>query len=242
MVAYMRFETLRALRNPRFLVLVGIVPVALYLVGLHGLSGRTGAIEGLPLSVWLLASSAVLGCVAAALNGAGARLAAERAAGWTRQLRVTPLSDVAWLAGRVLSSVVVIIPVIAVVALLSITVGHVDLAPARWVQLLVTLLLGAVPIALIGLVIGLAFRAEAAQAGQAVIFLVLAFVGGAFANSSTPPPGVGVISHIAPSFYLVNAARAATRGEAPAGADVLGLLGTALLLAVAVAWLRRRAL
>jgi hypothetical protein len=148
-LAYVRFETVRTLRNPGFLVLVTIVPIALYLVGVRGVSAGE-QIGGVPASVWYLASSAALGAIGAAISGSGARLAAERASGWARQLRVTPLIEASWLVGRILSSLLVIIPVVVFVAILAITVGEVRLEAGQWLGLTATLVIGSIPIALIG--------------------------------------------------------------------------------------------
>jgi ABC-2 type transport system permease protein len=240
MLAYSRFEATRTLRNPRFLVLVGIVPVLLYLVGLHTGRGPANLVAGIPAPLWFLASSATLGALAAALTGSAARLAAERASGWTRQLRVTPLTEGAWLGGRILATVAIVIPVVVVIAALAVTVGGVRLGVAEWLQLLVTLLLGSLPIALIGLLVGLTLRAETAQAALAVVFIALAFAGGVFAQSPTPPPGLQLFSDITPSYYLVRLSRDAVLDLAPPLLDVGVLTLISAILAGAVVWLRRR--
>src|SRR3954447_24536323 len=100
--------------------------------------------------------------MAAAMSGSGARLGADRASGWARQLRVTPLSDGGWLVG-------------AAVDLRRRPPGGprgrpgrpdlrrgVHMQAAAWLLLVVTLLVGTVPIALIGLVISLALKGESA--------------------------------------------------------------------------------
>jgi len=187
MLSYARFEMTRVIRNPRFMLLVALVPVLLYLVGLRQGAGAGAAIEAAPAGVWFLSSALALGAVASALTSSGARLAAERASGWERAMRVTPLTDAGWLVGRVLASLGIVVPVVALVALLAITAGHVRLAVVTWLGLLAVALLGAVPIALLGLVLGLTLRSESAQAAQAVVFLALAFFGGIFAQSAKAP-------------------------------------------------------
>jgi ABC-2 type transport system permease protein len=174
-LGYVRFETVRTLRNPGFLFLVTVVPVALYLIGARGVD-EDDQIGGIPSSVWYLASATTIGAIGAAISGSGARLAAERASGWARQLRVTPLTERSWLVGRTLASLLVVLPVILVVGLLAVTVGDVRLDAAQWMTFTVIVVLGSIPIALIGLIVGLAFRAESAQAAQAVAFVLLAWV------------------------------------------------------------------
>src|SRR3954469_24575252 len=120
---YARFESIRTLRNPRFLFLVTVVPLLLYVVGVERVHAASGTVDGIPAGVWFLASSAAVGAMAAAMSGSGARLGADRASGWARQLRVTPLSDGGWLVGRLLSTCVVVLPVVLAVALVALTYG-----------------------------------------------------------------------------------------------------------------------
>jgi ABC-2 type transport system permease protein len=240
MSAYVRFETVRALRNPRFLLLVAVVPLVLYVIGVQRGNGPAGTVSGLPAGVWFLASAGALGAMTSALTVSGARLASERSSGWSRQLRVTPLSQTAWLGGRILSGLLVVIPIVAALAIVAATYGQVDLNARSWAQLALTLVVGAVPIALLGLLLGLLLRGEAAGAAQSLAFLLLAFLGGAFASS--PPTGLTkLISEVAPTYYLVGAARAAVRGVRPATSDIIGLCLCTVLLAIAVVWIRRRA-
>ena len=124
MLAYVRFETVRTLRNPGFLVLVTIVPIALYPVGVRGVSAGEQMAACPPRSgTWRHRPPSVR----SERRSAGARLAAERASGWARQLRVTPLTEASWLVGRILSSLLAVIPLIAFVAILAITVDEVRL-------------------------------------------------------------------------------------------------------------------
>jgi hypothetical protein len=81
MLSYARFEMTRVIRNPRFMLLVALVPVLLYLVGLR--QGAGAAIGAAPAGVWFLSSALALGAVASALTSLGARLAAERASCWS---------------------------------------------------------------------------------------------------------------------------------------------------------------
>lgn len=239
MIAYVRFETIRTLRNPAFLFLVTVVPIALYLVGARGLS-QGDQIGGVPASVWYLASSTTLGAIGAAISGSGARLSAERASGWARQLRVTPLTESSWLAGRILSSLLTVLPMVLIVGILAITAGGVRLDAGHWFALTATVLLGSIPIALIGLIVGLVFREESAQAAQAVVFVLLAFLGGVFAQSPTPPGPLRTLVQASPSYHLVVLARGAVGGEQDVTSAVLALAVATVVVAVATIAIYRR--
>lgn len=241
MIAYASFEVRRTLRNPGFLFLVTVVPAVLYLIGVRGASEHE-SIGGMPASLWYLASSAALGAIGAAITGSGARLAAERASGWNRQLRVTPLTEASWLAGRVVASTLVVIPVVLVVGGLAMASSDVHLSVGQWLGLTSALVLGSVPIALIGLLIGLTLRFEAAQAAQAVAFVLLAFLGGAFAQSEDPPAALEPIVQLSPSYYLVELSRYVVGGQRSVpGEGFATLVASTAILALLVVAVRRRA-
>jgi ABC-2 type transport system permease protein len=238
-IPYARFETLRTLRNPGFLFLVTVVPAALYVIGVRAVN-EGDSISGISASLWYLASAGAIGAIGAAITGSGARLAAERVSGWSRQLHVTPLTEAGWLVGRVLASVLVVTPVVVVVGIIAVVIEDVSLSAAQWLGLAAALTFGSVPIALIGLIVGLAFRFEAAQAAQAVAFVLLAFLGGAFAQSDDPPAALEAIVQLSPSYYLVELARYAVGAEASVAVSIAALAVSTIVLTAVVVAIRRR--
>ena len=96
-LAYTRFELRRTFRNRRFLFFSLGFPIALFFLiagpnkNEHDLGG-TGISAPLYYMVALAAFGTMMGMVST-----GARIAGERQVGWTRQLRVTPLSSAAYL-------------------------------------------------------------------------------------------------------------------------------------------------
>ncbi len=240
MFAYTLFEVRRTLRNPKFLLLVAAVPVLLYVISVN--NSRHGFTpSGTSAASWYLASASVIGVLGSALTGANARLAAERASGWYRQLRTTPLGDARWLVGRLLAGLVVVLPVVIIVAGVAIAWGGVQLPTTTWLALLLVLLAGAVPAVLAGLALGLALRSEAAQAAQAVVFVALAFFGGAFADTEVPPPGTRILVESMPSYHLMILAREAVSRHALHTSHIVALAAASIVLGVLVALLRRRA-
>jgi ABC-2 type transport system permease protein len=228
------------MRNPRFLVIVAFVPVLLYVAAAGNARHSHATIGGLSTGTWYLASSATFGVLAAALGASGSRLSAERASGWSRQLLVTPLSELSWLSGRVLVSVVVTVPVLAIISVLGLTLGGVSLGAREWAQFVVTLLVGAIPLALFGLVVGLALKAEAAQAAQALVLVGLAFLGGLFAQTANGiPSSAQWIADAMPTYYLVRLAREAVAGQNPRASYIEGIVVITLVMGAIVARLRR---
>src|SRR5580658_6975535 len=91
-------------------------PVIFYLLFLHNEHPAT-RIAGTTWRTYFMVSMASFGAMVAALNAGGTRLAAERASGWTRQLRVTPLPSWIYVATKIAASMVIVLPVIALVEL-----------------------------------------------------------------------------------------------------------------------------
>ena len=84
-----------------------------------------------------MVSMASFGAMVAALNAGGTRLAAERASGWTRQLRVTPLPGWSYVMTKISASMVMVLPVIVLVELTGLFLGGVQLGVGVWLELTV---------------------------------------------------------------------------------------------------------
>jgi ABC-2 type transport system permease protein len=92
MLAFTRFEVVRTLRNGRFLVFLIAMPAVFFL--LFGSRDGGGIHErGLSWPTFYLVSMIAYAAIGAAMWAGGPALALERASGWIRQLRTTPLSD-----------------------------------------------------------------------------------------------------------------------------------------------------
>jgi ABC-2 type transport system permease protein len=229
MFSLMRFEAVRALRNVKYLVFLIVVPVGFYL-----LWGRqSGEQDGVQISALALVTMAVYAATGGALMAAGGGVADDRAQGWLRQLKVTPLRDAEWLAGRILLGVMMTVPGVAGVSLAALLAGHVQLPTGRWAALIGLLLVGSVPFGLLGLLFGLMLRGKTAQLGLVVVFFALAVLGGVIGSGSFP----GAWEHIrrlTPSYSLVQEGNAVISGHA-LGAGHAGVLAVwAVLAAVAV--------
>ena len=99
-LTFLRLEIRRMLRNRRTLVFTLIMPPAFFLLfgGLSDAYQQQTAGRG-NVSAYLMISFAVYGSMIAN-TAAGASVAVERALGWSRQLRLTPLSPVQVVVAR----------------------------------------------------------------------------------------------------------------------------------------------
>ena len=231
MIAFLRFEIVRTLRNVRFLVFLIAFPVLLYLIYAkqHGLS------QGLTVATLLLVSMAVYTGMGSAMYASGPQLARERGNGWMRQLRISPISTPGWFAAKLIQAILLIIPGLAVLIVLALTYGRVHLGAGRLGLLAAVLVLGAIPFCALGLVIGLMFDGQTAQVAQMITLLVLAFLGGIFIQWSSLPHGMQLIGKALPSYPLAQLGWNAAAGRPLDLANVAALAAwTAGLAGVAI--------
>ncbi|XVQ87572.1 ABC transporter permease [Microbispora siamensis] len=236
MTGYLTFEIRRTLRDAKFLLFAVALPVGLYL-----LMADRFADQGAPAS-YVMGGVAAFGAVKTALD-VGAHTAVERAIGWQRQLRLTPLSGGGYLLAKASVAMVVALPPVAGVALVAALVSGVHLSPGGWALAVLGVWAGTVPFALLGLLIGQFATAQNLQAYQGAVVLVLSFVGGLFIPVSTFPQGLATVAKVLPSYWLAQVGHAAALGDGSGNGSgqaalVLTLYALALGAAVAVRYRR----
>jgi ABC-2 type transport system permease protein len=224
MTAFIRFEVIRTLRNVRYLAFLVVMPVVFYLM--WGRTGGPGA----------MVAMTVYAACGGALLGSGNTIAEDRQTGWLRQLRITPLADRAWLAGKIVQGVLTVIPGVLIVCVVAVFTGHVELAPGRWLGLAVLLLLGSLPFALIGVFVGMLMRGKTATVALMLMFFALMFIGGVIAGNTTVPGG-----NVTPTYNLLSAGIQISEGQPIGGGYLLNLGGWALAAGVGVLLRWRRA-
>jgi ABC-2 type transport system permease protein len=230
MIAFLRFEILRTLRNARFLIMLLAFPVLLYVI----YAKQHGTSQGLTVASLLLVSMAVYSGMGSAMFASGPQLARERQNGWMRQLRISPISTRGWFAAKLAQSILLIIPGLLALVALALTYGHVHLAAGRLGLLVLVLVLGAIPFCALGLVIGLMFDGQTAQVAQMITLLVLAFLGGIFIQWSSLPHAMQLIGKALPSYHLAQLGWNAAAGHALGMTDIAALAAwTAALAGIA---------
>lgn len=236
--AFVTIEIRRALRNRRYLMFSVGVPTAFYLLYTGVLSSGSPAdstIGGTTWGAYFMVSMATYAAMVAALSGAIV-IARERSSGWTRQLRVTPLPAAGYVAGKLLVAYVVTLPAIAAVVAAGITVNHVSLPMVSLVQMFVSIALGVLPFAALGLLIGYLFDADSAQGAMMVSLFGLAILGGLWAPISSFPESLATIGRMLPSFRLADLGRDAITGGSPDLADIAVLVVYTTVIGALAAW------
>lgn len=186
-------------RNFGFVIFTVIMPVSLYLV-FFSLYGTDPAGGGLA-SAMIMVSMAAYGSLGAATSG-GAQLALERRSGWFRQLMITSVPGRAFLWARAWVIMVLVLPALLLVFAAGALVGGVDASAATWITSLLLLWIALVPLALLGIVVGVWVKGEAVQGVTTLLLLGLALLGGLWFPIESMPDSMRTVAQTLPSYWL----------------------------------------
>lgn len=236
LVRFGRFELLRLLRSWRFLAVTVGFPVVFYMLFL-GDRHPGEAVEGtVTWRVYLMVAMCSFGALVAALNAGGTRLASERATGWARQLRVTPLPAWSYVVTKVTVSMVVVLPVLVLVEVVGVAFGGVRLDAGSWVGLTVMMWVTALPFAVLGVFVGFLVHAETAYPVVTVLMFVLGYFGGLFTPVDAMPSLLRTVAHLLPSFHHAGLGLQLLAGQALGVEHWLVLAGYAAIPGAVIVW------
>jgi ABC-2 type transport system permease protein len=240
LLAFTRFEVGRLLRSWKFLVVTVGFPVAFYMLFLGDHSPNKVVDGVLPWRSYLLVSMCTFGALVASLTAGGARLSAERASGWARQLRVTPIAAWSYVFTKVTATMLVVLPVIVLVEGVGVGFGGVHLSPTMWFELSGLLWLSALPFAFLGVFIGFLVQAETAFPVVTALMFALGYFGGLFVPVTSMPHALQLVAHTLPSFHNTALGIALLAGQRLAITHWLVLLGYGATLGLLLLVLHRR--
>ncbi|HEV2945304.1 MAG TPA: ABC transporter permease [Solirubrobacteraceae bacterium] len=204
---YTRYELLRTIRNRRFFILSLGFPLVLYFLiagpnrNVHNLGGT-----GIPAPLYFMVGMVSFGTMSGMLSS-GARIAAERAVGWNRQLRISPLSTRAYLRAKILTAYMMALLTILVLYASGLALG-VSMTAGDWLQMTLLILVSLVPFAALGIALGHMLTPDSIGPAVGGGVGLLAFLGGTW----FPIASHGFLHDIAqllPSYWLVQASHVA---------------------------------
>ena len=233
---YLRYEVLRSFRNWRFLILALIFPLVLYI--LIGSVNRHVKFDHIAFPVYFMTAMATLGTMAAVISGS-AIIAAERASGWTRQMRITPLPVRTYFRTKVIVAYLRALLTRVLLALAGTALG-VRLPAQGWLTMLGLFLVGLIPFAVLGILLGHLIGADAAAPAVGGIVTLFALLGGVYGfEVATSGPVFAVIKAL-PSYWLVQAGKTALGGhDWPLEGWIVIAAWTAILVPLAIRVYRR---
>lgn len=228
---YLRYEVLRNFRNWRFLFLSLAFPLVLYLSVAS--ANRHVTFNGIAFTVYFMAAMATLGTMASVVSSA-AVIAADRSTGWTRQMRITPLTVGTYFSARVLNGYLRAVLTIVLVGLAGTALG-VRLSATEWVTVVGLLLVGLIPFAVLGILLGHLLKADSSAVAMGGIVSLFALLGGVYGFQVAKSGPLFQVIKAIPSYWLVQAAKTALRhGGWPAEGWIVIAVWTVLLAALAV--------
>jgi ABC-2 type transport system permease protein len=240
LLAFTRFEVGRLLRSWKFLGVTVGFPVVFYMLFLGDHSPNKMVDGALPWRSYLLVSMCSFGALVASLTAGGARLSAERASGWSRQLRVTPIPAWSYVVTKVTATMLVVLPVLVLVEAVGVGFGGVQLDAPMWFELSALLWLSALPFAVLGVFIGFLVQAETAFPVVTALMFALGYFGGLFVPVTSMPSALQVVAHTLPSFHNTALGVALLAGQRPDISHWLVLLGYGGVLGLLLLLLHRR--
>lgn len=216
MLDYLRLEVRRTLRDVGFVIGGIAMPVMMYLlftnIGEDDGGWKTASMVGM----------AAYGAVGSALNTGGG-VAEDRAIGWLRQLRVTPMTPRQVVAGRALTDSVTVLPAIVAVLAAGGLVNGVRLAVWQWAAVALLLWLGSLPFTLLGLGNGYRLTAQTTGVANMVCNLGLAVLGGLWFPVTLFPGWLRAVSTYTPTHGFAQLGMSVADGSTPALGAILVL-------------------
>jgi ABC-2 type transport system permease protein len=164
-------------------------------------------IDGIDGSAYLLAGMLGYGVAATAFAGLAIMTVIRREDGVLKRLRGTPLAAWEYIVAVIGST----LAVFALEAITLVVLGRVLFEipfPDRWFSLVLTLLLGGLSFAALGLgLTGVIRSAEGSSAVVNAIYLPMAFIAGSFFSATSFPSFIEAIANVLPLTYFIELAR-----------------------------------
>lgn len=231
-IAHTKLQILELARFPGFSVAtLGFPSLFFVLFGLprvHGLADQ------------MLASYAAFAVLGVGFFQFGVAAAIERDTPWNIYVRTLPAPPSARITGRVLAALAFASAAAALVTVVVLATTTASLPAIAWLRLAATLLLGAVPFVVLGLVIAYWTSPKSALPVANVLYLLLSYAGGLWTGPGELPHAVVTISRYTPTRQWGDLLWSSAAGRGWAASHWLALAGYACAFGVLAAWGYRR--
>jgi ABC-2 type transport system permease protein len=226
-------ELKRILRNRRTIIFTLILPASLLLVfgGQPGWDDKAGSGN---VAAYILVSMGLYGAALTSAAG-GSMVALERALGWSRQLRLTPLNPVSYILIKALVALVMGALAITAVNVVGIMQGKAEMPLHVWIITPFVTLLCTLTFAALGVFVGYVVPGENAMQILGPGLALLSFLGGVFIPLDQYSEVVRQIAYWTPMYGVAEIARAPLTHELPWYA-VLNAVAWFALFVAGAAW------
>ena len=234
---YLRLEVRRLLRNRRTMVFTLVMPPVFFLIFGTAAGYRTQSVGHGNVTAYIAVSMAVYAGMLATTSG-GAMVSVERAAGWSRQLRLTPLHPAAYVVTKLLTAMILGLLAVGVVLAVA-RVEHAQMPLHVWIACGLLAWVGSLVFAAFGLFMGYLLPAENVMQVLGPVLALLAFAGGLFVPLDDGSLFAS-ISKFTPMNGLASLTRAPLTGDGVTWSAVANVVVWAAVFGVGSAWRFRR--
>jgi len=231
-------ELRRVLRNRRTVIFTLIMPAVFFLLFGTNSAARDQRVGGGNVTGYILISMAVYGAMLATTSG-GAMVSIERAAGWSRQLRLTPLRPAAYVAVKLVLAMVVG----AVSVMVAFAVGSLsgaELPVHAWIECGLLAWACALVFAAFGLFMGYLLPSENVMQILGPVLAVLSFAGGLFVPVDQLGHTFATIAKFTPVYGVGEIARYPLVQDGNLWLAALNVVAWTALFAAGAMWRFRR--
>ncbi len=228
-------EVHRLLRNRRTVLFTVVLPVIFFLLfGLNDQYANKPSGHG-NVSAFIMISMALYGAILATTNG-GAMVSIERAAGWSRQLRLTPLSPAAYIAIKMLTAMVLGLGSVLAVYAVGIAVGKPSMPVYLWIVTGLCVWIGSLLFAAFGLFMGYLLPTENVMQVLSFALVLFSFGGGLFIPLDQFPQALQTIAQFTPLYGLNELVHAPLVGNGVSLSSTVNVVVWLAIFATGAAW------
>lgn len=235
----LKLEVRRLTRNRRTIIIAIVVPVVFFLLfGLNQTYDTLRLGHG-NVSADVMISLALYGGVLAT-TFCGAMVSIERAQGWSRQLRLTPLSPVAYIIIKIMTALVLGFCSVAAVYIAGILSHKPSMSVGLWIGTAFSVWIGSLLFAAFGLFLGYLLPAENVMQLIGLILALLSFAGGLFIPVSQYSHPVQEIAKWTPLYGLNQLVHTPLLGNGVDWTWVVNVLAWLIIFASGAVWRMRK--
>jgi ABC-2 type transport system permease protein len=250
LAAQVRAEFLSSVRAPDFVIGVVAIPVFLFLM-FGPPNARFTLPEGTRVSTLMMPGFGAYGLLSLVIFAFGVEIAQERAKGWLRLMRATPVPAWAYFAGKLAMSLLFAVATLIVLFVVAAAFAQVRMPLGQWLAAAVALIGGALALAPMGFALGFLTRARAATTIGNLIFLPFSFASGFFFPLAQLPQFLRDLAPFLPTYHYGQLVWATVGTPADVetyvgtaaqgtGVHVAWLVGTFVVFGVLASWGYRR--
>jgi ABC-2 type transport system permease protein len=236
-----RLELRRMMRNRRTVIFTFVMPAVLLLLfgNNAGYKTESAGSGGGNVTGYIMVSMAVYGAMLATTSG-GAMVSVERAAGWSRQLRLTPLKPLAYIAVKLVLAMSIGLVSVVIANIVGAAIGAQLPGLGVWLGCAALAWICALVFAAFGLFMGYLLPTENVMQILGPVLAVLSFAGGLFVPVDQLGHTFATIAKFTPVYGVGELARYPLTQDGNLWLAALNVIVWTALFAAGAMWRFRR--